>query len=327
MGNFSYSLGPTSRFIQSDSFKGGVLNLDKPISTSSLEIIQKIKNSIGIDNIFCRFYIDKFISGCVILFFEKFYSDLSFNMEHTNEIVCVIKSRNYKKLETKQLPKYIKNFIYYSSSSPGKRVMKFIDVKKLLIDELSFEKNKFLCYFLSEKPVLPDDLKTIINVISRSKFSAHEIRQLKIGIFNEIDNQVLFQDILDISWNLKFWKNFFKFKNLLLPNQFVLRFFKKIIVKNSVINSLCYGSNLMIDGIFAIEKIIEKGEIVVVVSLNKEIIALGEIKFNSNIISKNLSGAAVSINKIIMEKNYYPKNWNLGINASLKKILGSIRTE
>jgi len=327
MRNFTCYLNETSRSIHCDTFKAGFLNLDKPLNVSSLEIIRKIKNVIGIKEIFSRFYVDKYISGCVILFFEKFYNDLSFNPEHTDEIMCVIKSKKYSKLETKQLSKYIKNLFYYSSISSGKHVMKFTNVKKFLIDNLSFKKNKFLCYFLSEKPILPNVLKTNINVISMSKFSVNEIRQLKNGIFNETDNQILFQDILDLSWNLKFWENVFKFRNLLLPNQFVLKFYKRIIVKNSVINSLCYGSNLMMNGIIAIEKITEKGEIVVLVSLKKEIIALGKINFSSNVISKNLSGAAVAIIKIFMKKNHYPKNWNLGINASLKKILCSIKTK
>ena len=82
----------------------------------------------------------------------------------------------------------------------------------------------------------------------------------------------------------------------------------------------------MASGILEIEKNIEKGEEVLLITQKKEIIGLGEIKFNTEIIYKNLSGIIVKVKNILMEKNYYPKKWNFGPNCCLKKLTKSIRT-
>jgi len=83
----------------------------------------------------------------------------------------------------------------------------------------------------------------------------------------------------------------------------------------------------MAGGILAIEKNIEKGEIVALITQKKEIVALGKINFNSNVFSFGYDGVVIILRKIFMKKNHYPKSWKLGINASLKQILCSIKTK
>ena len=82
----------------------------------------------------------------------------------------------------------------------------------------------------------------------------------------------------------------------------------------------------MSNGILATEEDIQKGQQVILVSKKKEIIGLGEMCYNIEILFKNNQFKAVIIKNVLMKKNIYSKKWGFGYNISLKKIKKSIKT-
>ena len=169
-------------------------------------------------------------------------------------------------------------------------------------------------------------LKLCFGLILRKNCLITENRQIKVGILTENNNLIVFQDFIDMIWGRSFWKNFLVFKNLMLPIQIVLKNLKRIVVKNSTINALCYGSNLITDGILAIEENIQKEEEVLLVTQKRELIALGKMSFNSETIFKNSKVIVVRLEKVLMKKNRYPKNWGLGLNSVINQINGSVKS-
>ena len=305
----------------------GLLNIDKPLNVSSLEIAKKTKEKIKQKKIFSYFFLNKGISGCLVMFFQKSGGILSSIINDVYEIISVIKIKNEVKSKKEKLWKCFKENIYQSYSSLSNRhKIKFVNIKFYLENNFNLESGVILYFFKSDKKISLKFLNLSLGLIFRKNFFISETRQIKIGFLTEDDNIIVFQDFIDTRWNLSFWRDFFNFKNLFIPIQFALRSLKRIIIKDSAINSLCYGSNLRVEGILAIEENFEKDQKVLLVTKKKEIIAIGKMNFSSKIILKNSKGIIVILKNVLMEKNRYPKKWAYGTKSCLKQISSSMKT-
>ena len=126
------------------------------------------------------------------------------------------------------------------------------------------------------------------------------------GVFNERDLFFL-QDLVD---EYVFWKEGKpnKLNEILLPIEEGVKHLEKIWVKDSAVNSLCYGSSLGTSGISKLTSEIEKKQMVAILTLKGELIALGTSLMKSKEIL-NQTGTAVKLERVFMEKDVYPKLW------------------
>ena len=317
---------PLSKGIQVE----GILNIDKPLNTDSVELLKIIKNKTRKKYIFSKTFLNKKLSGCLLFYFQKSKVCLSSVFKASCELVGLIDIEHNCIQENRQITRYLKgNFYQNNSSNSNQRKIRLLNIKFSLVKNVNCHKRKIGGVFYLDSDDLDnlkDSLDFTLGLILRKNCSVNEIRRIKVGIITEHENLIILQDLVDILWNLNFWKKFFDFQNLLIPFPYTLRHLKKIVVKNSAINSICYGSNLMSNGILVTEKEIQKGQEVILVTIKKEVIGLGEMCYSTGIFCKGYQSKIVSLKKVLMKKNLYPKKWGSGYNSSLKKVFTSIKT-
>ena len=308
----------------------GILNIDKPMNINSIELIKKIKNKTKKKYLFSNFFLDKKLSGCLLIYFQKSRFRFDSIIKDSYDLVSVIRIENNCKQQNKRIMKYLKgNFYQNNTFNSNQRKIELLNIKFSFIKNASLYRRKLGCFFhlnIDNLGNLKNSLNFTLGLISRKNCSVNEIRRIKIGVITENENLVILQDLIDILWNLNFWKKFLDFQKILIPIPFTLRHLKKIVVKNSAINSLCYGSNLMSYGILVAEGEIQKGQEVVLVTKKKEIIGLGKMCYSTEILCKNYQSKIVLMKKVLMKKNIYPRKWGSGYNSSLKKVVRSIKT-
>jgi H/ACA ribonucleoprotein complex subunit 4 len=112
-------------------------------------------------------------------------------------------------------------------------------------------------------------------------------------------------------------------KKVILPFEILLTFYKRIIVKSSSVNSICYGAKLITSGIIRAEKNIGKQDEVVLITIKGEAIALASSVINIAILNAQDCEAICITKQIIMKRDLYPKNWGIGIESTKKKLLKS----
>jgi len=297
------------------------------MNVNSSDIIKKIKEKFNKIKIFSNLNLKSSVSGCLVLFFQKSKNNLNSLITSDYKVVSVIKINSKELHQTKSLVKYFKRNFYQSNSSFSNRnQLRSMNIKSFFIENFTLKPGKSICFLQSENNIIPGYTDLSLGLIFRKSCKITEIRKIKVGFLTEKDNLILFQDFTDLLWTLNFWKKFIKLHSVLIPIQFIIKTLKRIIVKNSTINSLCYGSNLTVNGILAIEENIQKGENVLILTQRKEIVAIGETTFNSKIIIKNSKGNCVILKSILMKKNLYPKKWRLGSYSALKHISNSVKT-
>ena len=135
-----------------------------------------------------------------------------------------------------------------------------------------------------------------------------ELRRTKAGEFTEdqAHSLVVVRDAYE------FWKEGDEklLRKILIPMEYAIPHVKKIFVKDTAISSICNGAPVYPKGIVRIQKGIVRGETIAVYSLKEELIALGIAKLTSEEMFKAKKGVAVRTDRVLMEKNVYPKQLN-----------------
>jgi H/ACA ribonucleoprotein complex subunit 4 len=148
-------------------------------------------------------------------------------------------------------------------------------------------------------------VRMVCHDIGKKTGGAHmtELRRVRVGRFGE-ENVVKMEELIDSYSEWKSGKSE-KIRNYILPVEATVEHLGKIIIKDSAVHSIVNGSPLYCQGISKLEKSIKKDDLLAVLTLKGELIALAR----SNLDSKEMSGKklAAKIDRVIMEKGVYPK--------------------
>jgi H/ACA ribonucleoprotein complex subunit 4 len=110
-------------------------------------------------------------------------------------------------------------------------------------------------------------------------------------------------------------------RRIVMPLERLLTPYKRIIVKDSAVNAVCYGAKLLLPGVLRFSNDIELGTQVVVVSTKGEAVAIAHAQMTTAQMSTCDHGVAAKTKRVIMERDTYPRRWGLGPKALEKKKL------
>ena len=106
---------------------------------------------------------------------------------------------------------------------------------------------------------------------------------------------------------------------MIRPLESLLTNFKRIVVKDSAVNAVCYGAKLMIPGLLRYEADIEVHEEVVLMTTKGEAIAIGIAMMSTVDLASCDHGVVAKVKRCIMNRDLYPRRWGLGPKAQEKK--------
>ena len=140
----------------------------------------------------------------------------------------------------------------------------------------------------------------------RLECGAHmsELRRTKAGPFTEETLSTL-QDLQDAFYYYKKEDKEKYLRKIIQPVENAVNHLPKIWVLDSTVESLCHGTDLKIPGIAKLNDKINNDNIVAILSLKNELIALGSAKSISGEMIKKEKGMAVETEKVFMEPGTY----------------------
>lgn len=83
---------------------------------------------------------------------------------------------------------------------------------------------------------------------------------MRSGIMGETDNMVTMHDVLDAQWVYDNSNDDKYLRRVIMPLEAVLTTLKRLVVKDSAIEAICYGAKIMIPGLLRFENGIEVDE-------------------------------------------------------------------
>jgi H/ACA ribonucleoprotein complex subunit 4 len=134
-----------------------------------------------------------------------------------------------------------------------------------------------------------------------------ELRRTGQGGFTEEDANTL-QDIVDAYRFYKDEGEEEKIREILHPIEHAVKYVKKVVIKDSAVNAVANGSNLGATGISKLQDGIEQGEMIAVMTLKGELVALAEAEMTSEEMYDSEDTAA-TLEKVFMDPSEYPRRW------------------
>ena len=148
-----------------------------------------------------------------------------------------------------------------------------------------------------------------------------ELRRVRSGAMSENDNMVTLHDVLDAQYVYDNTRDESYLRKIIQPLETLLVGYKRVVVKDSAVNSVCYGAKLMIPGLLRYEEGIELYDEVVLMTTKGEAIAIGIAQMSTVDLQSCDHGVVAKVKRCIMERDTYPRRWGLGPIAQKKKQL------
>ncbi|KAM0002354.1 putative tRNA pseudouridine(55) synthase [Helianthus debilis subsp. tardiflorus] len=303
----------------------GVINLDKPANPSSHEVVAWIKRILRVEKTGHSGTLDPKVTGNLIVCIDRATRLVKSQQGAGKEYVCVARlhsavpdvAKVARALETLtgavfQRPPLI---------SAVKRQLRIRTIYESKLLEYDAEKHLVVFWISCEAGTYVRTLCVHLGLILGVGGHMQELRRVRSGIMGEKDNMITMHDVMDAQWMYDNYRDESYLRRVIMPLEVLLTSYKRLVVKDSAVNAICYGAKLMIPGLLRFENGIENGEEVVLMTTKGEAIALGIAEMTTAVMATCDHGVVAKIKRVVMDRDTYPRKWGLGPTASMKKKL------
>ncbi|BFZ06187.1 hypothetical protein BsWGS_09226 [Bradybaena similaris] len=308
-----------------DYVKTGFINLDKPSNPSSHEVVAWIKRILRVEKTGHSGTLDPKVTGCLIVCIERATRLVKSQQGAGKEYVCIFELHNpvAEEKKVRLCLEGIKGAMFQrppliSAVKRQLRIRTVYDVKML---EYDASRSLGIFWVSCEAGTYIRTMCVHLGLFLGVGGHMKELRRVRSGIQSEKEGMVTMHDVLDAQWMYDNQKDDSYLRHCIRPLEALLVGHKRIIIKDSAINALCHGAQVLIPGVLRYEDDIEIGLEIVIVTTKGEAVALAIAQMTTAVMSTCDHGICAKLKRVIMERNTYPKKWGLGPKASNKKRL------
>jgi H/ACA ribonucleoprotein complex subunit 4 len=148
-----------------------------------------------------------------------------------------------------------------------------------------------------------------------------ELRRVRSGALKEDDTMVTMHDIKDAQWHYERFGSEAYLRRVIMPLEILLVQHPRVVVKDTSVNAICYGAQLMLPGVLRYDSGIEIGREIVLITTKGEAIAIAIAAMTTSTIATCDHGIVARTKRVIMERDVYERKWKLGPFAKKKENL------
>ncbi|CAK1587775.1 unnamed protein product [Parnassius mnemosyne] len=309
----------------SDYVKSGFINVDKPSNPSSHEVVSWIKRILKVEKTGHSGTLDPKVTGCLIVCIDRATRLVKSQQNAGKEYVAVFNLHsaveNVQKV-TQGLEK-LRGALFQrppliSAVKRQLRVRSVYDSKLLDFDQ---ERNIGVFWVSCEAGSYIRTMCVHLGLMLGVGGQMIELRRVRSGIQGEKEGLVTMHDILDAQWAFENHKDESYLRRVIKPLEGLLIAHKRIFIKDSAINAVCYGAKVLLPGVLRYEDGIEIDQEIVIVTTKGEAVALAVALMTTATMASCDHGVVAKLKRVIMERDTYPRKWGLGPKASQKKQL------
>lgn len=306
--NPNYGKKPDERSIN-ELLDNGLIILDKPRGPTSHQVDSWVKKIFEIKKVGHSGTLDPNATGVLPIGLGNSTKALQFLLLAGKEYVGVMKLHG--DVPEKKLFEVCKGFVGEITQLPPVRsAVKRVKRKRRIyyLDVLEVKDRDVLFRVGCESGTYIRTLCVDIGKTLRSGAHLSELRRTRVGHLREEDS-VFLQDVKDA---FVFWKeenNESYLRKLIHPVERILEHLPKIVVRDSAVDAICHGASLAIPGVVEVDSDIKKGDVVVVLTLKGEGIAVMKSLRTSEEILQKDTGICCDPIRVLMKKGTYPSVW------------------
>ncbi|XP_076435427.1 LOW QUALITY PROTEIN: putative H/ACA ribonucleoprotein complex subunit 4 [Babylonia areolata] len=303
----------------------GFINLDKPANPSSHEVVAWIKRILRVDKTGHSGTLDPKVTGCLIVCIERATRLVKSQQGAGKEYVCTFRLHSPVEDESKvaQNLQRLTGALFQRPPliSAVKRQLRVRTVYAVNMLEYDKEKGMGIFHVKCEAGTYIRTMCVHLGLFLGVGGQMQELRRTRSGIQSEEDGLVTMHDVKDAMYEYDHNKNEDYLRRVIKPLEALLTSHKRIFMKDSAVNAVCYGAKIMLPGVLRYEDGIEVNQEIVIVTTKGEAIALAIALMTTSTMAACDHGTVAKIKRVIMQRDLYPKKWGLGPMASQKKAM------
>jgi H/ACA ribonucleoprotein complex subunit 4 len=302
----------------------GVINLDKPANPSSHEVVSWIKKILRVEKTGHSGTLDPKVTGCLIVCIDRATRLVKSQQSAGKEYVAV--ARLHAPCDTSKVQRAVETLTGALFQRPPlisavKRQLRIRSIYESKLLEYDKERNLGVLWISCEAGTYIRTLCVHLGLITGAGGHMQELRRVRSGALGEEDNLVTMHDVLDAQHVYDTTKDEKYLRRVVMPLEVLLTKFKRIVVKDSAVNAICYGAKFMIPGLLRFADGIELNDEVVLMTTKGEAVAIAIAQMTTSVMATVDHGVVAKIKRVIMERDVYPRRWGLGPMAQRKKSL------
>ncbi|KAG7349623.1 tRNA pseudouridine synthase B [Nitzschia inconspicua] len=300
----------------------GVINLDKPANPSSHEVVSWIKKILRVEKTGHSGTLDPKVTGCLIVCIDRATRLVKSQQSAGKEYVAV--ARLHAACDVAKVQRSVETLTGALFQRPPlisavKRQLRIRTIYESKLLEYDKDRNLGVLWLSCEAGTYVRTLCVHLGLLTGAGGHMQELRRVRSGALGEQDNLVTMHDVLDAQFVYDTTKDESYLRRVVMPLEVLLTKYKRIVVKDSAVNAICYGAKFMIPGLLRFADGIELNDEVVLMTTKGEAIAVAIAQMTTAVMATVDHGVVAKIKRVIMERDVYPRRWGLGPMAQRKK--------
>ncbi len=300
----------------------GVINLDKPSNPSSHEVVAWVKKILKVEKTGHSGTLDPKVTGCLITCINNATRLVKAQQSAGKEYVAVVKL--HAKLDKpKKLEKALDSLTGACFQRPPlisavKKELRVRNIYELRLYEYDEERDMGIFWVSCEAGTYVRTLCVHLGYLLGCGAHMQELRRTRSGALKEDGTMVTLHDVKDAQWHFEQYNNEEYLRRVVMPLEILLVGMPRIVIKDTSVNAVCYGAQLMLPGVLRYESNIEVGTQVVIITTKGEAVAIAIAQMTTSTIATCDHGIVARTKRVIMDRDTYEKKWKLGPFAKKK---------
>jgi len=306
--NPNFGKRPNERSIV-ELLQNGLINLDKPSGPTSHQVDAWVKSIINADRIGHGGTLDPNATGVLPIATGDATRALGVLLNAGKGYVGVMCL--HKPVDKDKILKTFESFVGEIYQVPPLRSAVKRVRRKRKIYHLNIIQIKERDILFSVECEAGTYIRTLcVDVGRKLKCGAHleELRRTRAGNFLE-KNSVALHELKDSYILWKEEDNDEEIRSTILPMEFLLDNLPKIVIRDSAVDAICHGASLAIPGVAEVDSEIKRNDLLAILTLKGEGIALAKSSMSSEEIFQKDNGICATTERVLMNKGTYPSIW------------------
>lgn len=303
----------------------GIINLDKPVNPSSHEVVSWIKRIMRCEKTGHSGTLDPKVSGCLLVCLNRATRLVKAQQSAGKEYVAIARFHGDVggPAKIQQALDMLTGACFQRPPviSAVKRQLRIRTIYQAKLIEYNEKRHMAIFWIDCEAGTYVRTMCVHLGLMLGVGAHMQELRRVRSGVLDENRYMSTMHDVLDAQYMYDTLRDEKYLRRTVMPLELILCSYPRIVVKDSAVNAICYGAQLMIPGVLRFEKNIEVGCEIVMMTTKGEAIASGIAQMTTAVISSVDHGVVAVIKRVIMERDTYNMRWGFGPRASDKKKL------
>ncbi len=303
-----YGKAPSERTME-EHLRLGVVALDKPSGPTSHQVAAWVKEILHVDKAGHGGTLDPKVTGVLTITLLDATKAVGTLLYGDKEYITLM--RLHKPVPEAELRKVLGEFTGQIYQLPPVRSAVKRQIRKRTIyrlDLLEVEGDyvlfKVVCEAGTYIRTLCNDIGEVLGVGAQMA----ELRRTRTATLTE-DQAVTLHQLKDayVDWKERGEEK--ELRKMIMPVEVLLAHIPQIVVKDSAVDAIAHGADVSVKGVVRAQEGISAGDLVALMSLKGEGVALGRALMSSEDIVKKNEGLCVNTERVIMAAGTYPKMW------------------